>query len=121
MELSEAKSIAEQLIMTQHRDWRPKGFVITDQYFSWGEATMTTSSAPQQPQTTFYNSGSERFYFNRLSNAELYSWKRKFFQWYAVELIDNNGDGVKYVLRTKSLEDARQMVDAVNTILASKK
>lgn len=124
--INDANETVERLIMTQHRNWRPDYFVITDKYFGWdyGSVQSGRSSGAVYNNVLVGSSQStvrdvnERVYYLDVTNVQLYDWTRKFKQWYTVGLLDKNGNVIKHVLRTRDLEDAELMVDSLNTILA---
>ncbi|EKO3466469.1 hypothetical protein D2H34_003531 [Vibrio fluvialis] len=124
--INDANETVERLIMTQHRNWRPDYFVITDKYFGWdyGSVQSGRSSGAVYNNVLVASSQStvrdvnERVYYLDVTNVQLYDWTRKFKQWYTVGLLDKNGNVIKHVLRTRDLEDAELMVDSLNTILA---
>ncbi|MGM8224982.1 hypothetical protein ACSV5M_00270 [Cellvibrio sp. ARAG 10.3] len=125
MSINEAYEIIDQMIMSQHRDWAPDYFVITDKYLGWDYGSIsygTTNAivynnfALGNSSTTIRNAG-ERVYFSKVGGVKLYSWKRKFKQWYTVALIDKNEDLIKHILRTRDLSDAQQLFDAMTVLL----
>lgn len=98
----EAYEEFDQLITTQHTDWRPKRLEINDRYIFWSR-----------------DDGPEKFYFKELrSSAQLMSWHRKFKTWYVVSLIGKDGDVKKHIYYTREQKQAERLVEAVNTIIA---
>jgi hypothetical protein len=59
-------------------------------------------------------SAGTRIYYESTSDVVLYSWKRKFKQWYVVSLV---GKMKQHMLRTRNLEEAKEMVDALEVVL----
>ncbi|MFG0770466.1 hypothetical protein ACF8PD_01300 [Vibrio plantisponsor] len=125
---TESYNIIDELIMTQHRNWRPDYFVVTDTFLGWGYGVQSSgkTSAIGSNNSAFVSSRSttrnvsDRVYFSRIGQVQLYSWKRKFKQWYVVSLLDGNGNKIKNILYTRSLSDAEKMVDAMTVVLSEK-
>ncbi|MDE1334124.1 hypothetical protein [Vibrio aestuarianus] len=128
MSISEAYDVMDEMVMTQHSNWKPDYFVITDKYLGWdyGSKSSGTVNAVAYNNVVFGSSSSttkkvgERVYFYKINGVQLYDWKRKFKQWYIVSLIDENGKVIKHVLHTRSLSNAQKTVDALNVILSDR-
>jgi hypothetical protein len=126
MEINAAISLAEEITWSQHRDWRPDGFSVNEKYISWeyGVVSSNKSWASGVGNTGFvvgsgtstYRNSGNRLYYRYINRVQLYSWKRKFQQWYAVGIITKSGEN-KFILRTKSLEDAELFTSAMTTIV----
>ena len=131
MSLDQAYVVVEQMVMTQHRNWKPDYFVMTEHYIGWdfGSVSKSVGSGTSlgndnaviiaSSNTTTRNVG-ERVYFNQVEEVKLLSWKRKFKQWYVVSLTDQNGRVLKHVVRTRQLQDAELATDALNVILENR-
>ncbi len=128
LSIAESYNVIDEMIMTQHRNWRPDYIVVTETYIGWGYGiqSSTTTNAIGSDNSAFISSNSttrsvgDRVYFSRVGQVQLYSWKRKFKQWYVVSLLDKRGKLIKNVLRTRSLPDAEKMVDAITVVLSDK-
>ncbi|CAK1758163.1 conserved exported hypothetical protein [Vibrio crassostreae] len=128
MSLDQAYVVVEQMVMTQHRNWKPDYFVMTEHYIGWDFGTVSKSVGTgtsfgnsnaiviASSNTTTRNVG-ERVYYNQIEEIKLLSWKRKFKQWYVVSLTDLNGRVLKHIVRTRQLRDAEFATDALNVIL----
>ncbi|SBS66894.1 hypothetical protein [Vibrio atlanticus] len=118
MSLEQAYIVVEQMVMTQHRNWKPDYFVMTEHYIGWDFGTVSKSvgTGTSFGNTTTRNVG-ERVYYNQIEEVKLLSWKRKFKQWYVVSLTDLNGRVLKHIFRTRQLRDAELATDALNVIL----
>jgi hypothetical protein len=122
MTLEEAGWIVDRLIMEQHKAWRPDFVEINDQYISLGYGTVTRGSGSavvinnlvlgSSSSTT--RAAGERVYYDSTDKVVLYSWKRKFKQWYIASL---SGKKRNHLLRTRDLDEAKKMVDALQVIL----
>ncbi|MFA1562976.1 hypothetical protein [Aliivibrio fischeri] len=129
MPVSEAYKVIDQMVMTQHRNWKPDYFIITDRYLGWDYG----STSHGQTNAVVYNgfmtgtssstirNVNERIYFNQIAHVQLLDWTRKFKQWYVVTLVDQNGDYIKHILRTRSKSDAKLMIDALTAVLSDRK
>lgn len=123
--ITKAYDVMDQLIMTQHKTWKPDYFVITEKYLGWGYGSVsqgTTSAVVYGNVGLGSASGtirdaSERVYFNQVKSVQLLDWTRKFQQWYVVTLVDQNGKKLKHILRTRNKKDAELMVDAVSQVI----
>jgi len=118
--LDEANVAVEQLIMTQHRAWRPNTFLITEHYMGWGSGGITRTKVSPFAAKTVTTEHNERVYFNRITNIQLNDWQRKGHQFYTVSIIIQDPQKIKHILRTQSLSDAQLMINSVSTILNSK-
>ena len=126
--VGDAYSIIEQMIMTQHRAWKPDFFIITENYLGWdyGEIAKGRGSAVAFDNIAFGSSTStirnvnERVYFNSIDSIQLLDWKRKGKQWYVVSLMDNDGKVIKHIFRTRNLKDAELMMDATYSLITDK-
>lgn len=121
--VEDAPMIIDRMVMTQHRAWKPDNFVMTEHYFGWGFGTYSTgkiSSRVVYARTSSTTKDvAERVYYDEIADVKLLDWTRKFKQWYVVTLYRNDGSQIKHVLRTRSLQDAQLLVDALNTYLDS--
>ena len=126
MEINSAISLAEEITWSQHENWRPDGFSVNEKYISWefGVISRNSSWATSVGNTglavgggtsTHRNAGN-RMYYRYIDKVQLYSWKRKFKQWYAVAIIEKSG-AHKFILRTRSLEDAELFTSAITSIV----
>ena len=95
---------SERLIHTQHTDYKPDKFVITNVYLEFG----------YQPGRGKNASG--RYYYDEIKEVKLLSWIRKAHQWYVVTLIMEDGTK-KHIYRTKKLSDAELVTDSIATIM----
>lgn len=102
MNIKDATEIVNDLIMKQHRNWRPANFEIRDEYFYWN----------------YRHKGAEKFYYKDLYNVRLTKWKRKFKTWYVVSVLGNPGIRVLY---TRYYADAKSFANALETILIAQK
>ena len=125
MPIEEAYDVIDQMVMTQHRKWKPDYFVITDKYLGWGYGAVSNGSssgvvynnvALGSSSSTIRNV-SDRVYFSKVKGVQLLDWTRKFKQWYVVSLIGQNGNVIKHLLRTRSVSDAQLMMDAMTVLL----
>lgn len=122
MPLENAVETVERLALGQHRDWRPDQVIITDRYILYDFGVELESSARIfASQSIGLASGStkknwrrEQVFFKSVDEVVLYSWTRKFAQWYVVSLA---GSQEMYALRTRSLADAREMQTALQTLV----
>ena len=126
MEINSAIDLAEEITWSQHENWRPDGFAVNEKYISWefGVISRNRSWATSVGNTglavgggtsTHRNAGN-RMYYRYIDRVQLYSWKRKFRQWYAVAIIEKSG-AQKFILRTRSLEDAELFTSAMTSIV----
>ncbi|PPK49969.1 hypothetical protein BY454_14017 [Marinobacter persicus] len=121
---SQAVHVIDRLIMEQHSDWRPDFVEVTDRFILLGYGSVTQGGASGAfignvaigAHSSTTRVASDRIYFESIDDIILYSWKRKFRQWYVVSLLGNNR---KHILRTRSLEEAKQMANALQVILDS--
>ena len=130
MSYSEALNVVEELTMTQHSEWKPDEFGITDKYVFWNYGFVTNSSSSaaiiadtaivgkSQAETKLNN---ERIYFRTIKGVKLLDWQRKFKQWYVVSLVDTEDRITKHALRTRSLDDAKRFMDAMESIIRERK
>ena len=126
MEINAATSLAEEITWSQHKDWRPDGFAVNEKYISWefGVVSKNSSWATEVGNTGFavgggtstYRNAGNRLYYRYIDKVQLYSWKRKFQQWYAVGITEKSGES-KFILRTKNLEDAKLFTSAITSIV----
>ncbi|GAB1267006.1 hypothetical protein NBRC116493_02590 [Aurantivibrio infirmus] len=123
MSLDEAGRVIDRLIMEQHPAWRPDFVEINDQYILLGYGTVTRGggSAVVLNENVVIGSSSsntraagERVYYESTNKVVLYSWKRKFKQWYIVSLV---GKKQQHLLRTRYIEEAELMVNALQIVL----
>lgn len=126
IDYNEALDVVEELTMTQHSEWKPDEFGITDKYIFWNYGFVATSSSSSaiiadsaivgksQVETKLNN---ERIYFRTIKGVKLLDWQRKFKQWYVVSLVDTEGRIKKHVFRTRSLDDAKRFMDAMESII----
>tara|TARA_R110002073_G_scaffold335678_1_gene528452 strand:- start:869 stop:1378 length:510 start_codon:yes stop_codon:yes gene_type:complete len=123
--IDEAYSIIDQMVMTQNKKWKPDYFVITDKYLGWDYGSVSSGGVNV---VAYNNVGfgrskattrnvSDRVYFSKIKGVQMYDWKRKLQQWWTVALMGDNDRIIKYVLRTKNLAEAQQMVDALTVLL----
>jgi len=128
LSFTESPTIIDRMVMTQHRKWKPDNFIITEQYFlldyglySSGTAVGTVYGgvAIGKTNATIRETG-ERIYYDEIAEVKLLDWTRKFQQWYVVTLYDENDAEIKHILRTRKLDDAKSMVDALNSFLKEK-
>ena len=125
MTLKESFSFIDQMVMTQHPNWKPDYFMINEDYIGWnyGQVSSATGSAVGYggvawgTSTAVVREASERVYFSKISSVQLNDWQRKFQQWYAVALMGDEGQVLKYILRTRDKDDAMKMVDALSTVI----
>ncbi len=127
--ISEAYEVIDQMVMTQHRAWKPDYFIITDRYLGWDYGSVSrgqTNAVVYNGLATGTSSSTirdvnERVYFNQVDHVQLLDWTRKFKQWYVVTLVDQNGNYIKHILRTRSKSDAELMMDALSAVLSDRK
>lgn len=125
LSLEESLEFIDQMVMTQHSNWRPDYFMINEKYIGWnyGKISNATGSAvgyggvAWASGSAVVREASERVYFSKIKGVQLNDWQRKFQQWYAVALVGENGRYLKYILRTRNLNDAQKMMDALNTVI----
>lgn len=131
--VEKAPMLIDKMVMTQHRAWKPDYFVITEHYFGWDFGTYSHGSGVSSASYYPYNnvsSGvifsssstktrreSERVYYDEIADVKLLDWTRKFKQWYVVTLYREDGSKIIHILRTRKLEDAQLMIDAIDTFL----
>ncbi|NOI89373.1 hypothetical protein F0235_02820 [Vibrio splendidus] len=123
--------VIDKLIMTQHHNWKPEQFAITDHYFAWGFGSVSHSSGSATrigstnlvltESSTTTRTMANRIYYEDIAEIRLLDWTRKFKQWYVVTLFNERGSAMRHVLRTRNLEDAQLMVDALSSFVEHKK
>jgi len=123
--LKKSPIIIDRMVMTRHRKWKPDYFIMTEYYFGWDYGSYSSSRSVGgvyngivigKSNSTIREVG-ERIYYDEISEIKLLDWTRKFKQWYVVTLYDDGGQKIKHMLRTRKLEDAKSMVDALNSFL----
>jgi hypothetical protein len=122
MSLEQATRIIDRLVMEQPIAWRPDFVKINERYILLGYGTVTQGrsnavvigSALVGASTDTTRASSERVYFESTDKIALYSWKRKFKQWYVVSLVGKNR---QHILRTRYLDEAERMADALQVVL----
>jgi hypothetical protein len=122
MALNDALELIDRLIMEQHSTWRPDFVEVNDRYILLGYGTITRSSGSAVVNNKIIvDSGSSntraagnRVYYESTDKLVLYSWKRKFKQWYVVSMV---GKKQQHMLRTRNLEEAKKMVNALEVVL----
>lgn len=123
MPLTQAVRVIDRLIMEQHPTWRPDFVEINGRFIllGYGSVTRGHGSAVVLSDGVAIGAGSsrtrtsgERVYFESTDKVVLYSWKRKFRQWYVVSLVGKNR---QHMLRTRSLEEAKQMANALQVVI----
>jgi hypothetical protein len=127
--LEDAYNVIDQMVMTQHREWKPDTFVITDNYLGWGYGSVSNNTSTGviynnallgASSSTIRNIG-ERIYFNKIEGLQLLDWTRKFKQWYVVILVGKDGKVIKHILRTRSISEAQLMMDSMTILLKDRK
>ena len=125
IEIKEAVDLVEEMTWSQHTKWRPESIVINDKYMAWSFGYASQNNVWATDVGTGFAVGGgtstsryvgSRSYYRSIDKIQLYSWKRKLMQWYAVGIIDKNGVN-KFVLRTRSLKDAKLFTNAMTSIV----
>lgn len=113
MEIKQAVNLVEDLTWSQHINWRPRSFVITDEYMAWSISSVdfVVDSVNSPNRNVEIKS-----YYRAIDKVQLYSWKRKLQQWYVVGIINKRGSS-EFVLHTRSLEDAKLFTNAMSSIV----
>jgi len=107
----------EHHIMSQHKYWRPTTIHITDRYIdlNYGSASVSYGYVDVfglASSTSSSRSIDDRIYYEDNPKVQLMDWTRNFKQWYVVSIPN-----VKHIFYTRSLEDAEDLVDALNIII----
>ena len=127
MSFAEAKETAEELLLTQHETWRPDYIDITEKFisFDYGSSSVTQSFGgigstglvlAKSKGTTRRNGG--RVYYKYITKLELVKWQRKFKTWYVVRLSGDIAIRDRNILRTRDVEKARLLIDALESLVA---
>lgn len=127
MTLNDAILTTEELIMTQHENWRPDSFTIRNDYMLWGygAATSTSGIATSFGYGVAYGTSKavtrdigNRVYYKNIKDVQLMTWSRKFKEWYVVSLIKTDGlnDSTQHIYYTRNQDSAKRLVDSLNII-----
>jgi hypothetical protein len=119
MSIHESQNIIEELMMTQHRAWKPDAVAFTDSYMVWGSG-FVSHTGDWERRTTTTRDSRERIYYKHVREVQLLDWIRKFRQWYVVDAILQGSKGRKRLLVTREVDDAKRFVDALVSLLAAR-
>ncbi len=114
MPLIDAVEIVEQLLMTQHQDYKPQGVVFTDDYLGLGYGVKNKGSSiwAIRPNGSYSTVVGDRLYYSDLSKLELSKWRGLY-----LITVSSRGDLAKHIYRGSSKEDALLFIDAMKVIL----
>lgn len=101
---SVAVADTERYIYSQHSNWRPYKFTITNVYFEFEYSLKRV------------NNINSRFYYEDVEEVKLLPWMGKLHQWYVVTLVMKNGKK-NHMYRTKSIDEAKKATNTVATIV----
>lgn len=124
MNLNTATAVIDELIMSQHRKWRPDYVEITDKYLHFGFGSITksvggaalVSNVAIGESTSVTRQAADRIYYNRVNSVKLLSWKRNGKQWYIVS-SENKDSKLTHIYRTQDLNEAKKFYDALESVL----
>lgn len=119
MNAQDASRVVEEMIMSQHSNWRPQNIVITSEYIVWNYGRITEPIGWGQGVTS--REISDRIYFNSMKNVQLMTWQRKFKEWYVVSVIGKDSDSSKHIFYTRSEDEAKRFLDAFESLMLSRK
>lgn len=105
MPFPDAKQAAEEILSTQHQDWRPDFVEITPDYIS-----LVWTRRP-----------GGRAYFKNISGILLKSWTTRLGRWHIVVLQGDLALHDSTILRTPDRETAERLVDAISSLVALSK
>ena len=107
MGIHESRETIEELMMTQHRAWRPDYVESNENYIVWGTGVISHTGA-WTGTTTRTRSTGERIYYKHVDHLELLSWKRKSKQWYVVRVVRKENRGEKRRRKKNRGEERRR-------------
>ncbi len=125
--------ILEQLLMTQHPDYRPNNIFINDEFLGldFGSVTESNTFGSGTPIGNSYFTGSytktettfvgSRHYFSDIEKIKLLSWKRKLKQWYVITTYNGQGQNTANIYRTRDLNRAKLFYDSFQSVLDANK
>ena len=129
LNIKDASDTVEELIMTQHPNWKPDYVETNPNYISWGYgiiskgqgSTVAYNNIAFGSSTTRTRDVGERIYFKSIKDVQLISWQRKFKEWYVVSIIGKDDDIKKHVLYTRDINEAKRFIDAFNSLMVAYK
>jgi hypothetical protein len=116
LEIEDAINIADELIMTQPRAWRPEGFGINEQYISLGFGSVTQANFWRNDKFVTKGTG-QRIYYKHIKKIAMKKWYRNFRAWYVVSTHGRGDRDINHLFYSSGREGAETFFDALDTIV----